>query len=73
METEIKEKKQLLSNAFCNCSKTIHLNTNQIFGIIDEDKKRIFLIFLEKYTVSQFFLLLYCLTYKRRDAFLLIT
>ena len=51
METEIKEKKQLLSNALCNCSKTIHLNTNQIFGIIDEDKKRIFLIFLEKYTV----------------------
>ena len=46
METEIKEKKQLLSNALCNCSKTIHLNTNQIFGIIDEDKKRIFLIFL---------------------------
>lgn len=73
METEIKEKKQLLSNALCNCSKTIHLNTNQIFGIIDEDKKRIFLIFLEKYTVSQIFLLLYCLTYKRRDAFLLFT
>lgn len=73
METEIKEKKQLLSNALCNCSRTIYLHTSRVLRIIDDDKKRIFLLFLEKYTTSQIFLLRYCLTYKKRDAFILFT
>ena len=73
METEIKEKKQLLSNALCNCSRTIYLHTSRVLRIIDDDKKRIFLLFLEKYTTSQIFLLRYCLTYKKRDAFIIFT
>ena len=73
METEIKEKKQLLSNALCNCSRTIYLHKSRVLRIIDDDKKRIFLLFLEKYTTSQIFLLRYCLTYKKRDAFILFT